>query len=166
MDADRIFCQIGKNLWGNFSNLKLNTRLPRKNTLKFDVNVFCEERKIFNVQIHLIIVSRDLRGPTSTNMNCVHLLTHASKISVQRFEHTTQILPGKPPYLLTHEIIFFVERPNYWLATSSLSVEQNLVHFDRFIHFSQKVVGATLRDTITSLSSFTTELRWKKLCPL
>ena len=30
-------------------------------------------------------------------------------------------------------------------ATSSLSVEQNLVHLDRFTYFDQKVVGVTLK---------------------
>ena len=42
-----------------------------------------------------------------------------------------------------HEIIF-VKRPKYLSATSSLSVEQNLVYLDRFMHFGQKVVGVTL----------------------
>ena len=75
-----------KNLWlGKFSNFKLNTGLPRKKTGKLDVNAFCEERKRFNFQTHLIMISRDLRGPTSTNMTCVHLLTQA------RFEFKARI---------------------------------------------------------------------------
>ena len=41
---------------------------------------------------------------------------------------------------------FFVKRPKFLLATSSLRAEQNLVHFGRFMQFSQKVVGVTLRD--------------------
>ena len=39
---------------------------------------------------------------------------------------------------------FFVERPKYLSATSSLSVQQNLVYLDRFMHLSQKLVGVTL----------------------
>ena len=35
-----------KNLWsGNFSNLKLNTKLQRKKTWNLDVNAFSEEGK-------------------------------------------------------------------------------------------------------------------------
>ena len=40
---------------------------------------------------------------------------------------------------------FFVKRPKLLSATSNLRVEQNLVHLSRFMHFSQKVVGVTLR---------------------
>ena len=39
---------------------------------------------------------------------------------------------------------FFLKRPKFLAATSNLRVEQNLVHLDRFLHFSQKVVGVTL----------------------
>ena len=31
-------------------------------------------------------------------------------------------------------------------VTSNLRVEQNLVHLGRFLHFSQKVVGVTLKE--------------------
>ena len=31
-------------------------------------------------------------------------------------------------------------------ATSNLRVEQNLVHLGRFLHFSQKVIGVTLKE--------------------
>ena len=49
-----------KILWlGNFLNLKLNTRLPKKKIRKLDVDAFREERKRFKSQIHLIIISRD-----------------------------------------------------------------------------------------------------------
>ena len=43
---------------------------------------------------------------------------------------------------------FFVKRPKFLAATSSLRVEQNLVHLGRFLHFSQKVVRVTLRDAV------------------
>ena len=39
---------------------------------------------------------------------------------------------------------FFIKRLKFLAATSSLRVEQNLVHLDRFLHLSQKVVGVTL----------------------
>ena len=62
-----------KNLWlGNFSNLKLNTRLFTKKIRKLDVDAFCEEGKRFKSQIHLITISRDCRGPTGNNMTCVY----------------------------------------------------------------------------------------------
>ena len=67
-----------KNLWlGNFLNLKLNTRLPRKKIQKLDVDAFREEGKRFKSQIHLIIISRDCQGPVGSNMICVHLLPQA-----------------------------------------------------------------------------------------
>ena len=40
--------------------------------------------------------------------------------------------------------LFFVKRPKFLPATSSLRVEQNVVHLGRFRDFSQKVVGVTL----------------------
>ena len=40
---------------------------------------------------------------------------------------------------------FFVKGPKFLAATSNLRVEQNLVHLGRFLHFSQKVVGVTLK---------------------
>ena len=40
---------------------------------------------------------------------------------------------------------FFVKRPKFLSATSNLRAEQNLVHSGRLMHFSQKVVGVTLR---------------------
>ena len=43
---------------------------------------------------------------------------------------------------------FFVKRPKNLSATSSLSVEQSLVHLDRVMHFSQKVVGVTLKQAL------------------
>ena len=45
---------------------------------------------------------------------------------------------------------FFVKRPKYLSVTSSLSVERSLVHLDRFMHSSQKVVGVTLKYLIVS----------------
>ena len=39
---------------------------------------------------------------------------------------------------------FFVKRPKFLAAASSLCAEQNLVHLGRFLHFSQEVVGVTL----------------------
>ena len=36
-------------------------------------------------------------------------------------------------------------RPKFLAATSDLYVEQILVHLGRFLHFSQKVVGVTLK---------------------
>ena len=59
----------------NFSNLEY--KATKKKTQKLDVNAFPEERKRFNFQIHLIIISRDFQGPTGRNMTCVHLLTQA-----------------------------------------------------------------------------------------
>ena len=99
----------GKNLWlGNFSNLELNTRLPRKKARKLDVIAFCEKIKRFNFQIHLIIIRRDLRRPTSTNMKCVRLLTQqdfGSKIPIYN-PNIAWYVVFKPPYLPTHEINF------------------------------------------------------------
>ena len=46
-----------------------------------------------------------------------------------------------------HETIF-VKRPKFLAATSNLRVEQNLVHLGRFLYFSQKVVGVTLKTSI------------------
>ena len=40
---------------------------------------------------------------------------------------------------------FFVKRPTFLASTSNLRVEQNLVHLGRFLNFSQKVVGVTLK---------------------
>ena len=40
---------------------------------------------------------------------------------------------------------FFVKRPKFLTATSNLRVEQKLVHLGRFLHFSQKVFGMTLK---------------------
>ena len=73
--VDNIFCRIRESLWlGNFLNLKLNTRLPTKKIRRLDVDAFREEEKRFKSQIHLIIISRDCRGPAGSNMTCVHLL--------------------------------------------------------------------------------------------
>ena len=68
---------------------------------------------------------------------CAHIDT--SKTSVQRFQYTTQILQDMPslsPHICQSMRKVFVKRPKYLSATSSLSVEQNLVHLDRFTHFS------------------------------
>ena len=58
-----------------------------------------------------------------------------------------QILPGYPvfksPFLPIHKIIF-VKRPKNLSATSSLYVEQNLVHLDRSMQLGQKVFRVTL----------------------
>ena len=68
----------GKALWfGNFSNLKLDTRLPTKKIRKLDVSPFSEEGKRFKSQIHLILISRDCRGRTGSKMTCVYLLPQA-----------------------------------------------------------------------------------------
>ena len=53
-------------------------------------------------------------------------------------------MPSLSPRIWQSFEIIFVERPKSLSATSSLSVEQNLEHWDRSIHFSQKVVGVTL----------------------
>ena len=67
-----------KTLWlGNFLNLELNTRLPSKKIRKLHVYAFREEGKRFKSQIHLIIISRDQRGPTGSIMTCVQLLPQA-----------------------------------------------------------------------------------------
>ena len=47
-----------------------------------------------------------------------------------------------------HEIIF-CQKTEVLTATSNLRVEQNLVHFGRFLYFSQKVVGVTLIKSFT-----------------
>ena len=70
-------------------------------------------------------------------MTCMYLLMPA------KFEFKdSSMQPKYCPFLTIHEIIF-VKIPKYLLATSSLSVEQKLVHLDRFMHFGQKVVGVT-----------------------
>ena len=52
--------ESGENLWfENFSNLKLDTRLPTKKIRKLDVDAFSEEGKRFKSQIHLIVISKD-----------------------------------------------------------------------------------------------------------
>ena len=73
-------------------------------------------------------------------MTYLHLLPQA-KFGVQRFKHTTQKLSDMLP--LSPRIFqcmrqFFVKRPKFLAETSSLRVEQNLVHLGRFLHFSQK----------------------------
>ena len=50
---------------------------------------------------------------------------------------------------------FFVKRPKFLSATSSLRVQQNLVHLDRFIHFSKKVVGVTLNCCVNRVNKRT-----------
>ena len=54
-------------------------------------------------------------------------------------------MPSLSPRICQPMRYFFVKRPKYLSATSSLSVEQNLVHLDRAMHFSQTVVGLNLR---------------------
>ena len=52
--------ESGKNQWfGNFSNHKLDTRLPTKKIRRLDFDAFSEERKVFKSQIHLIVISKD-----------------------------------------------------------------------------------------------------------
>ena len=73
--------ESGKNPWfGNFSNLKLDTRLPTKKIRKLDVDAFSDERKRFESQIHLIVISRHFGEPTGTNM------TFASPLLQAKFE--------------------------------------------------------------------------------
>ena len=52
-----------------------------------------------------------------------------------------------------HETIF-VKRPKFLAATSNLRVEQNLMHLGRFLHFSQTVVGETLKLRLHHAVSF------------
>ena len=60
---------------GEFFKSKIEHKATKKKDMKLDANAFCEERKRFNFQIHLIVISRSFRGPTGTHMTCVHLLT-------------------------------------------------------------------------------------------
>ena len=48
-----------------------------------------------------------------------------------------------------------MKRPKFLAATSNLRVEQNLVHLGRFLHFSQRVVGVTLKKNVWSGYSHT-----------
>ena len=60
VSVDEIFCRIRKiSVVSKFLILKLNTRLPTKKIRKLDVDVFRQEGKRFNSQIHLIIIRRD-----------------------------------------------------------------------------------------------------------
>ena len=61
MGVNGIFCSIRKSLWlGNFSKLKLNTRLPARKIRKLDVDALSEEGKRFiKSRIHLITISID-----------------------------------------------------------------------------------------------------------
>ena len=54
--------ESGKTLrYGDFSNLKLNTRLPTKKMQKLDVDASSsEEGKRFNSQIHLILIIAEI----------------------------------------------------------------------------------------------------------
>ena len=61
------------------------------------------------------------------------------------------MLPLSPPYLPMHETIF-CQKTEVLAATSNFRAEQNLVHFGKFLHFNQKVVGVTLR-LIASLAT-------------
>ena len=64
-----------KHLWlGNFLNLKLNKRLPTKKIRKLDIDSSMEEEKIFKLQIHSIVISRDCSGQIGSNITYVHLL--------------------------------------------------------------------------------------------
>ena len=48
----------------------------------------------------------------------------------------------------------FVKRPKFLAATSNLRVEQNLGHLGRLLHFSQKVVGVTLKSQRICISTY------------
>ena len=64
------------------------------------------------------------------------------------FEYTTQILPDMlslSPHICQCMRKFFVKRLRFLIATSNLPVKEDLVHLGRFMHFSQKVVGVTLK---------------------
>ena len=98
-------------------------------------------------QIHLIIISRDRWLPIGSNMTCVHLLPRAKfEFRDSSIQHRNCLICC----LLNHHICqcmrrFFVKKPKFLAATFNLRVEQNLVHLGRFLHFSQKVVGVTLK---------------------
>ena len=83
VDIDEIFCRIRKtSVVGKFLNPKLNKRLPTKKIRKLDVDAFRKEGKRFKSQIHVIIISRNCRGPiTGKNMTFVQLLPQEFKDS-------------------------------------------------------------------------------------
>ena len=58
---------------------------------------------------------------------------------------------------------FFVKRLKFLAATSNLLVEQNLVHLGRFLHFSQKVVGVTLKFRIKTIFCHGTKFLLEKI---
>ena len=86
-------------------------------------------------------------------MTCVYLC-HKQNLN-SKIEYTTQILPDMlslSPRICQCMRYFFVKRPKFLSAASNLRVEQNLVHLGRFIHFSQKVVGVTLKVWCTKIA--------------
>ena len=71
-----------------------------------------------------------------------------SKIQVQRYKRTAQKLSDMlplSPCICQCMMQFFGQKTEVLALTSNLRAEQNLVHIDRFLHFSQKMVGVTLR---------------------
>ena len=71
--------KLAKNLWlGNFFKSSIEYKDTKKKYMKIRRSAFCEERKRFSFQIHLIIISRDFLRPTGRNMTCVHRLTQAT----------------------------------------------------------------------------------------
>ena len=86
---------------------------------------------------------------------CVPIAT--CKILVQRFKHTTQTLPDILPlspriWQCMRQI--FVKRLKFLAATFNLRVKQNVGHLGRFLHFSQKVVGVTLKSQCICISTY------------
>ena len=53
-------------------------------------------------------------------------------------------IPSLSPRICQFMKYFFVKIPKHLSATSNLFVVQDLVHLDRFMHFSEKLVGVTL----------------------
>ena len=78
-------------------------------------------------------------------MTCVHLLPQAKfEFKDSSIQHKNGLICCfKPPYLPMNETIF-CQKTEVSAATSSLHVEQNLVHLGRFLRFRQKVVGMNL----------------------
>ena len=70
-----------------------------------------------------------------------------------------------PPYLPMRETIFFVKRKKFIAATYNLRADKNLVHLGRLLHFSQKVVGLTLKtEVFISNFQFTCRAKFSDIC--
>ena len=71
---------------------------------------------------------------------------HKQNLS-SKIQHATQKLPDMLPLhvFANARDNFLSKDPKFLAATSNLRIEQNLVRLGRFLHFSQKVVGVTLR---------------------